>query len=140
MPQRHTGEVITWIHWNAVAKWADRPPAERGSEYADFKTLVEQRMMEQFARHFPGLAPMVTFRELSTPLATVSFTGHEKGSFYGLETTPRRMLSRALNAKTPIPGLYLSGQDVVSPGITGAMFGGAMAAASIDPRILSHIS
>ena len=138
--QRHTGEVITWVDWNAVAKWADRAPAERGPEYADFKTHVEQCMMEQFARHFPGLSPMVTFRELSTPLTTVSFTGHEKGSFYGLETTPRRMLSQALNAKTPIQGLYLSGQDVVSPGITGAMFGGAMAAASIDPRVLQHIS
>ncbi|MGO8755034.1 MAG: phytoene desaturase family protein [Gallionellaceae bacterium] len=138
--QRHTGEVITWIDWNAVALWADRAPAERGSEYADFKTHVEQCMLEQFARYFPGLAPMVKYHELSTPLTTVAFTGHEKGSSYGLETTPRRMLSRALNAKTPIRGLYLAGQDVVSPGITGAMFGGAIAAANIDPRVLQHIS
>jgi phytoene dehydrogenase-like protein len=138
--QRHTGEVVTLVDWNAVAAWAGRAPAERGTEYADFKAHVEQCMMEQFSRYFPGLAPMVTFRELSTPLTTVAFTGHEKGSIHGLETTPRRMLSRALNAKTPIQGLYLSGQDVVSPGITGAMFGGAFAAASIDPRVLQHIS
>ncbi len=97
-------------------------------------------MPEQFVRYFPGLAPMITFRELSTPLPTVAFTGHERGSFYGLETTPRRMLSRALNAQTPIPGLFLSGRDVMSPGISGAMFGGAFAAASIEPRVLQHLS
>jgi phytoene dehydrogenase-like protein len=138
--QRHTGEVIAFVEWNAVAAWADRAPAERGAEYADFKEHVAQCMMKQFARYFPSLVPMVTFSDLSTPLTTVAYTGHEQGSIYGLETTPRRMLSRALNAKTPIQGLYLSGQDAMSPGITGAMFGGAFAAASIDLRVLKHIS
>jgi all-trans-retinol 13,14-reductase len=138
--KRHTGEVITWIDWNTVAPWADLAPVERGPEYAEFKTLVEQCILRQLARYFPGLVPMITFRELSTPLTTVAFTGHERGGAYGLETTPRRMLSQALNAKTRIPGLYLSGQDVVNPGITGAMFGGVLAAATIEPRILQHVS
>ncbi len=48
------------------------------------------------------------------PLATAFFTGHEQGGFYGVETTPRRMLSDALNARTPVPGLFLTGQDVMS--------------------------
>ena len=41
--------------------------------------------------------------------------------------------------KTPVPGLYLSGQDVATPGIFGAMWGGPLAAASIDPRVFQHL-
>ena len=68
-------------------------------------------------------------------LATASITGHDKGGFYGIETTPRRMLSEALNARTPIPGLYLTGQDVMMPGIAGALWGGLLGAAAVDPRV-----
>jgi all-trans-retinol 13,14-reductase len=69
----------------------------------------------------------------------VSFTGHEMGGFYGVETTPRRMLSDALNAQTPVPGLFLSGQDVMTPGIAGAFSGGLFGAAAIDPRVFQKL-
>ncbi|HTH60828.1 MAG TPA: hypothetical protein VL689_11815 [Paraburkholderia sp.] len=36
---------------------------------------------------------------------------------------------------TPIRELYLTGQDVTSPGVTGAMMGGVPAAAAIEHRI-----
>ena len=91
--------------------------------------------MEFFRSHFPALDPLIVYRELGTPLATASFTGHEKGGFYGVETTPRRILSEALNAQTPVPGLYLTGQDVMTPGIAGALWGGMLGAAAIDARV-----
>ncbi|MDH3622884.1 MAG: FAD-binding protein [Myxococcales bacterium] len=46
-----------------------------------------------------------------------------------------RMLSDALAASTPVPGLFLTGQDVMSPGIAGALAGGMLGAAAIDPRV-----
>ena len=82
----------------------------------------------------------MVYQELGTPLATASFTGHEKGAFYGVETTPRRILSDALNARTPVPGLFLTGQDVMAPGIAGALAGGMLGAAAIDPRVLHVIT
>ena len=94
--------------------------------------------MEKFESYFPDLAKLVVHRELATPLSTVSFTGHRKGAFYGLDVTPERVMCDALRAKTPIPGLYLAGQDVASPGIPGALWGGLLAAASVDPKLLKH--
>jgi all-trans-retinol 13,14-reductase len=96
-------------------------------------------MMAFFAEKFPTLASLVVYHELGTPLATVSFTGHEKGGFYGVEMTPRRMLSDALSARTPVPGLFLSGQDVMTPGIAGAFAGGLLGAAAVDPRVLQKL-
>jgi len=49
------------------------------------------------------------------------------------------MLARSLAARTPLPGLFLAGQDVATPGVTGAMMGGMLAAAAIDPHVRAHI-
>jgi all-trans-retinol 13,14-reductase len=136
---RHTAELLVWADWSSVAEYATQGTEALASEWADFKQRIESRLMECFAAKFPALAPLVVYRELGTPLATASFTGHEKGAFYGLETTPRRILSDALSARTPVPGLFLTGQDVMTPGIAGALAGGMLGAAAIDPRVLQHI-
>ncbi len=132
---RHTGDILVWADWSSVASFADGGADDRPTEWAAFKQRVEARLMASFIEKFPALAPLVVYRELGTPLATASFTRHEKGGFYGVETTPRRILSDALNARTPVPGLFLTGQDVMTPGIAGALWGGMLGAAAVDPRI-----
>ncbi len=82
---------------------------------------------------------MVVRHELSTPLTTTSFIGAQEGAIYGLEVSPRRFLTESLRAKTPVPGLFLAGQDVVTPGVTGAMMGGVLAAAALEPRVYPHL-
>ena len=103
------------------------------------KQALERALLDQFARHFPALTPMIKVRELSTPLSTVHFTGHHRGAIYGLNTTPRRFGSRALDIRTPIPRLLLTGQDVVTPGVAGAMMGGVLAAALLQPRVFARL-
>jgi all-trans-retinol 13,14-reductase len=82
---------------------------------------------------------MVVVHEMSTPLTTHSFIGAEQGAIYGLEVSPRRFLSDSLRAKTPISELFLTGQDVVTPGVTGAMMGGVLSAAALEPRVYPHL-
>lgn len=137
--QKHSGEILIWTLWSAVQRWANLPRGERGEDYADFKKQVEDTVFAELQAYFPDLAKLVVFRELATPLSTVAVTGHRKGAFYGLDVTPDRMLSDALRMKTPIKGLYLSGQDVATPGIPGAMWGGVLCAGSIDPKVFRHI-
>ncbi len=137
--QKHTGQLLVWADWASVAQWADQPAGARGDDYADFKRRVEKTLMGQFEQYFPDLAKLVVYRELATPLSTVTYTRHRKGAFYGLDVTPERVMCDGLRAKTPIPGLYLAGQDVASPGIPGALMGGLLGAASIDPKVVSHI-
>lgn len=49
----------------------------------------------------------------------------------GLSATAQEWLS----VHTPITGLYLTGQDVVSCGVMGAMIGGYLTAIAIKPQI-----
>ncbi len=135
---KHTGDLLVWADWSSVARYADGGVQHYAAEWEAFKERIAQRLLAFFADKFPDLAPLVTYYELGTPLATAAFTGHEQGGFYGVETTPRRILSPALNARTPVPGLFLAGQDVVSPGIAGALSGGMLGAAAVDPRVFQH--
>ena len=137
---RHTGDLLVWADWSSVAEFANGGAGERPEEWKAFKQAIESRMLDFFKEKFPGLAPLITYHELGTPLATAEFTRHEKGGFYGVETSPRRMLSEALNARTPVPGLFLSGQDVMSPGIAGALSGGMCGAGAIDPRVFQKLT
>lgn len=136
---KYAGELIAWSDWSTVEQWADVAPGERGKEYQEFKNRIETVLLEQFAKYFPRLAELIVFHELSTPLATASITGHRMGSFYGLDVTPHRITTDALRMKTPIEGLYLTGQDVLTPGVPGAFWGGLLCATSIDPKLLTHL-
>lgn len=136
---RHTAEVVAMTTWDPFAPWEDSAFGRRPEDYSAFKEAIAAALMAPFRRQFPALVPMIAWREASTPLSTVAFTGAAQGASYGIETTPRRFLSPSLRARTPIPGLFLTGQDVACPGIAGAMMGGMLAAGAIDPRVLRHL-
>ena len=138
--QKQVGEVLVLTDWSSVERWASESPDARSSDYSEFKRAVEEKIFQQFEQYFPELAKLAVHRELSTPLSTVSTTGHFQGSFYGLDMTPERLLSEDLRMKTPIEGLYLAGQDVCSPGIAGALWGGVLAAANVDRKVFKYTS
>jgi len=137
---RHTGQFMVLADWSTVAEFAAGGVENNPGEWAAFKDNVQAKMMDYYSEKFPALAPLVVYRELGTPLATAAFTAHEKGGFYGLETTPRRVMSDALNPRTPVSGLFLAGQDVLTPGIAGALWSGVLTAAAIDPRVYLKLS
>ncbi len=137
--RRHTAQVVAWADWSTVARWAESDSGARGADYREFKRRTRDTLFAQFESHFPEVAKLVAFQELSTPLATAGITGHRHGAFYGLSVTPERVMSDALRARTPIEGLFLSGQDVVTPGIPGALWGGVLSAATIDPKVFRRL-
>jgi all-trans-retinol 13,14-reductase len=131
-----TAEVLALVDSAAFAPWMNlnQEPTKHaeGDAYAAFKDLAAARLMAQFERHFPALAPMVRFHEAATPRTQLHFARTGGGSMYGLEMTGDRMGSTAFNVRTPIPGLLLAGQDVAGPGVQAAFMAGLMAAAAVD--------
>ncbi len=137
--QKHTCEVVTWVNWEVFGKWDKSRHGDRPEAYRELKRLIEEKMLTRFKYYFPEMASMITYHELSTPLSMVHYVRRQQGASYGLAVTPRRFLSRSLQVRTPIKMLYLAGQDVVTPGITGAIMGGILAAAAIDLRIFRQL-
>jgi all-trans-retinol 13,14-reductase len=139
-PGRHTAEVIALCRWAPFAAWAESAPGQRPAAYAALKARLGVALLAQFGRHFPALAPLVAFHEVATPLSQASFVGAHEGAMYGLEATAERLLHPVLRVRTPIHGLLLAGQDVISPGVQGAFMGGVLAAAALEPRLWRHVS
>lgn len=131
----HVAEIMVICRWEPFAAWADSRPRHRPEDYNAFKARIADRLLTQFKRHFPRLVSLIDFSELSTPLSQAAFVRADRGAMYGLEMSARRMQHRALRTRTPVQGLYLGGQDAASPGIQGALIGGFMAAAAIEPRL-----
>ena len=134
-----TGEVVALCDARAFGAWLHLPDSDRPEEYLALKAWVEERLLAQFRRHFPALAPMLRFHELSTPLTQQHFVRSPDGAMVGIEMSARRLASGALDVRTPVLGLLLAGQDVSGPGIQAACVSGLLAAAAIEPALLRRL-
>lgn len=135
----HTAEVIAWADWNLMAEWGNSAYGARAPEYQALKESMKVALLKAFAERYPEIAQRVEVAELSTPLSTVTFTSHQRGAFYGLEASPRRMLASALSPRTPVKGLLLAGQDVATPGVQGALIGGLFAVGCVSPKVFGKL-
>lgn len=132
-PRSHTGEVVTFVPWEAFAGWADQRWRRRGDAYEAFKRRLTDSLLAQLFARMPALKPLLDYAELSTPVTTDHFVRPTHGSIYGLEPSPERFANPHLRARTPVPGLYLAGSDVGSVGVLGAVLGGVLAAVAAEP-------
>lgn len=135
-PGRATVEVVTLAPYDRFRKWENERWKKRGNEYEELKDALSERLLDALYTQCPQLKGKVDAKELSTPLTTRHFTGHPHGEIYGLAATPAFFQDRALRPRTPVPGLYLTGSDICTLGVGGALAGGMLSAAAILGRDL----
>jgi len=130
--ENHTAEIITMVNYSPFKKWENKEWKNRGEEYEQLKEKISQSLIEFVNKQLPGIKEIIEYHELSTPLSTKFFTGHETGAIYGIPATPGRYNLKLINWRTPVKNLYFSGADTpAGHGITGALMGGAGAAGVI---------
>ncbi len=135
-PGRATIEAIGVARWEWFARWQDAPWRKRGDDYESFKQRYADRLLAEIIRQCPKVDGKIDHMELSTPLTTKHFAGHPQGEIYGLAHTPARFADRRLRPHTPIRGLYLTGADICSAGVGGALMGGVLTAAAVTRKNL----
>jgi phytoene dehydrogenase-like protein len=127
--QAHTAEIIAFTDYNSFAQWREQPWLKRDEDYQALKQRLSEALIAFVDQHYPGFAEIVEYHELSTPITNEHFTSHPKGGIYGLPFVGERFHRENLawtHPVTPLPGLYLTGADVCSLGIGGAMMGGVI--------------
>jgi all-trans-retinol 13,14-reductase len=130
-PGRATIEIVAPAPYEIFAPWAGRTWGKRGDDYEALKRSYGERLLEHLYDKVPQVRGRVDYWEVSTPLSMQWFCGWERGELYGLDHDPARLQQRWLRPRTKVPGLWLTGQDVMSCGVTGAMMGGLAAATSV---------
>ncbi len=127
----HTAEIIALVSAEAFAEYKDLPWKQRAARYYELKDRISSGLLALVEKHVPGFTERVAYHELSTPLTIEHFSNRSSGAMYGLPATPQRYRTRHLQVKTPLRNLYLTGSDVSSLGILGAMMGGVATAARV---------
>jgi all-trans-retinol 13,14-reductase len=130
-PGRATIEIVAPAPYELFAPWADKTWGKRGDDYEALKDSYGQRLLEHLYDRVPQVRGRIDYWEVSTPLSMQWFCGWERGELYGLDHDPSRLQQRWLRPRTRVPGLWLTGQDIMSCGVSGAMMGGLAAATSI---------
>jgi len=104
---------------------------KRGEDYEAFKAELGERLMQHLYEKLPQLKGKVDYYEVSTPLSTQWFCAYRRGELYGLDHNPARLRQTWLGPRTRIGGLWLTGQDVLTCGVTGAMMAGLLTTTAI---------
>jgi len=135
-PGRATLEAVAFAPYAPFAQFENTTWKRRGQEYDSLKNGLAKRVQHELELAVPSIAGKIDYAELSTPLTTRHFMNYQHGEAYGLAATPERFRARSLTPHTSVRNLYLTGQDVASLGVTGAMMGGVIAASAVLGRNL----
>ncbi|MCP5207281.1 MAG: NAD(P)/FAD-dependent oxidoreductase [Hahellaceae bacterium] len=130
-PGKSTIEIVAPTTYDLFAPWKDETWGKRGDDYDALKEQFSERLLEYVYEKLPHLRGKIDYYELSTPLSTDYFCYYPQGEIYGIEHDPSRFEQTWLKPKTNIKGLYLTGQDVLSCGVVGALMAGLGTAVAV---------
>jgi len=128
---KSTAAIVTLANWNWFKDWKDKGVKKRGDDYTEIKEAIGHQMIEQTCKLFPQIRDKIDYIEIASPVTNNHYLGSPHGEIYGLDHTRERFapeMVAKLRPETDVPGLYLSGQDILTCGFTGALFAGVLTA------------
>jgi all-trans-retinol 13,14-reductase len=141
-PDKSVVEILSVTDYYSFENQANRKSGHhinRGGEYSNEKTILESRLLKVFEAEFPHLVDKIDFIKSGTPLTNNYYLNSVFGEVYGLGLHMSRFSSTFesfLRPKQEIKGLYLTGQDIITNGVAGGLFGGVMTSIIICPWVL----
>lgn len=113
------GVVITYMHYQEVAQWANTKVGNRGDDYEQFKQQKAERLLDALELKFPGMRSRIACYHTSTPLTYRDYTGSPNGSAYGVCKNGKDAVSSIISPKSRVGNLYFTGQNLNMHGILG---------------------
>ncbi|MCH2230099.1 MAG: NAD(P)/FAD-dependent oxidoreductase [Crocinitomicaceae bacterium] len=120
--------VMAYMNYDEVAQWGESfntvaVAGERGEEYEQFKKEKEEIVLKELEKTYPDIRKSIKGIYSSTPLTYKDYIGTDDGSLYGILKDSNNIMYSKINARTRVPNLYLTGQNIVFHGILGSTIG-----------------
>lgn len=112
-------DILTPMPWEEVCEWQDTTIGRRGDDYIAFKAEKAQQLIAKAETLLPGLRDSVKEIHCSTPLTWRDYNSSPEGSAYGIRKDASNHLMTILTPRTPLPNLFLTGQNLMLHGIHG---------------------
>ncbi|KAG7263297.1 hypothetical protein CRUP_016481 [Coryphaenoides rupestris] len=140
---RHPGKscmtILTMAKYEWFEEWSDTTVRKRGDDYHRYKMRFANTLFEWACTVFPKIKSKLVFQDVASPLTNMHYLGAQRGAMYSAEHNLDRFHAEAVarnRCNTPVKNLYISGQDVFSCGIAGALHGGLLCAATVLDHII----
>jgi all-trans-retinol 13,14-reductase len=117
--------IFTYMRYEEVAQWATTFNTvsikdDRGDSYELFKKKKAEVLLDLVEEKFPGLRDHIKAYYTSTPLSYRDYIGSDDGSMYGIVKDYKDPNKTLIPARTKLPNLFLTGQNLNLHGILGS--------------------
>ena len=112
-------DLFTPMAWADVARWEGTVRGHRSNDYTAFKQATTEKLIGLTETYIPEIKGNIEKIYTSTPLTYRDYTGTIEGSAYGILKDCDHVMTTFLPPRTPVPNLYLTGQNVNFHGILG---------------------
>ncbi|XP_071950182.1 all-trans-retinol 13,14-reductase-like [Antedon mediterranea] len=139
MPGKSNCTLVSLANYNWFKKWEDERVMKRGEDYETIRDSIGNLMWEQTCEIFPHLKDKVEYFSIGSPLSNRHYIAAMKGEMYGMDHNLERFQREnceKFRPETNIPGLFLTGQDIMTCGFAGGLYGGLMCAGAVLDRNL----
>lgn len=132
-PGKSNAVILTISKYSEFEKWKNDRPGKRAEEYQQKKKRYGDRILNEGLYHYyPKTKGKVKYCEVGSPLTFNHYINSQRGECYGLDNKPiRYQHDDWLTPTTSIKGLYMTGQDITTLGVTGALMAGVLTAHSV---------
>ncbi|KAM5227775.1 all-trans-retinol 13,14-reductase [Ctenodactylus gundi] len=138
-PARSTLTVLVPAAFEWFEEWQAEPKGKRSIDYETVKNSFIDASMSVVMKLFPQLEGKVDSVTGGSPLTNQYYLAAPRGATYGADHDLGRLHPRALasmRAQSPIHNLYLTGQDIFTCGLMGALQGALLCSSAILKRNL----
>lgn len=123
------------MDWSDVSRWFGTQPMRRGEEYEAFKQKVAEKAIQQVIPYISEIQGNIEEIYTSTPLSYQNYTGTYEGSAYGICKDFDHLMVTMIPAKTPVPNLFLTGQNANFHGVLGVTVTAKMTCSQINEAL-----
>ena len=138
-PGKSTVEVVTPANMDWFKKWEGSQWQKRGEDYEAFKAQFSERLMEKLFERHPQLRDKLDYFELSTPLSTNWYQKTSAGEMLALDHYVDRFKKPFLHPITPVKNLFMTGSDIMTAGVGGALMAGMMTTCAMQGRKATEV-
>lgn len=114
-----TIDLLSPMLWSECLQWQDTHIGRRGEDYNCLKMHHAQRLIGIAEQQIPGLGEAVSSIHTSTPLTYRDYNNTPNGSAYGIRKDCANPMMTILTPRTPVPNLFLTGQNLMLHGLHG---------------------
>lgn len=117
--------IMGYMRYEELKPWHDsfrttpKFIESRGADYEEFKHIKSEKLIDLYEKHDSDIRSKIQSYTASTPLTYRDYIGSTDGNLYGILKDCNDPIKTFVTAKTKVPNLFITGQNMNFHGVLG---------------------